>query len=205
MPGLGSARMFSQRTTTALLSGLHDPANSAAWEEFDARCRPIMLGVARRLGLSDAAAEDAVQAAMLTFIQAYRAGQYDRARGRLGAFILTILRSRTIDIRRRDPRRPGGAAPPEEAEQLSEAEVTRLWLDERRHQILRQALEDLREHGTDERTLAAFELYGVRGVAIEEVTQRLGMSREEVYNAKYRVAKRLQPVVARLDELYEDL
>lgn len=51
----------------------------------------------------------------------------------------------------------------------------------------------------------AFELFGVRGVDIGEVTASLGMTREEVYNAKYRVTQRLRPIVARLDELYEDL
>jgi hypothetical protein len=31
------------------------------------------------------------------------------------------------------------------------------------------------------------------------------MTREEVYNAKYRITRRLQPIVARLDQTYEDL
>jgi RNA polymerase sigma factor (sigma-70 family) len=195
--------MFSQRTTTALLNGLHDPSNSAAWEEFDGRCRPIMIAVSRRLGLSPAEADDAVQAAMISFLEAYRAGRYDRGRGRLSAFIITILRSRAIDLRRRDGHQRGIAAAAQA--EPSEADLERLWLDERQGQILRHALAELRAQGADERMLDAFELYGVRGVDICEVTGRLGMSREEVYNAKYRITRRLQPIVARLDELYEDL
>lgn len=200
---LGS--MFSQRTTTALLNGLHDPANRAAWEELDARCRPIMLGVARRIGLTEAEAEDAAQAAMVNFFQAYRDGQYQRERGRLSSFLIAILRSRAIDARRLAVKRRETAAPVGVIERFSQDDVGRLWLDERQNQLLRQALSELRDSGADERMLSAFELFGIRSVAIGEVTAQLGMSRDEVYNAKYRITRRLQPIVARLDDLYEDL
>ncbi|MBK7404329.1 MAG: sigma-70 family RNA polymerase sigma factor [Phycisphaerales bacterium] len=197
--------MFSQRTTTALLNGLRDPANASAWEELDGRCRPIMIGVARRMGLTQSEAEDAVQAAMVNFFEAYRADKYDRARGRLSGFILTILRSRALDLRRQVHGRHEVHASADSVDQMSDADLERLWLDERQGQILRQAMEELQASGADERMLAAFELYGLRGVDISEVTTRLGMSREEVYNAKYRITRRLQPIVARLDELYEDI
>jgi RNA polymerase sigma factor (sigma-70 family) len=202
---LAKGSMFSHRTTTALLAGLHDPGNASAWEELDGRCRPIMLGVCRRMGLTQAEAEDAVQAAMTNFFEAYRSGKYDRSRGRLSGFILTILRSRALDLRRRVRRRKEVNASLCALEQLSEAELENIWLDERQSQILREAMEELEDSGADRRMLAAFELYGLRGVEINEVTARLGMSREEVYNAKYRITRRLQPIVARLDELYEDI
>lgn len=195
--------MFSQRTTTMLLDGLRNPANALAWEEFDGRCRPIMSAVARRLGLSDAEAEDAVQAAMLSFLESYRAGAYARERGRLSSFIIFILRARAIDILRRKGRATEGS--PAELDQLSEAQVTRDWNDARQAHILRLALLELASGGTNPRDLEAFELYGLRGLDIASVTERLSMSREEVYNAKYRTTRRLQPIVARIDELYEDL
>lgn len=197
--------MFSQRTTTALLNGLHDPANHQAWGELDARCRPILLGVARRIGLTDAEAEDAVQATMLNFLESYRSGQYQRERGRLSIFLITILRSRAIDARRRAVRRRETLAPAEAVERFTQEDVSRLWLDERQSHLLRQAIDELRRSGADETMLAAFELFGIRGVAISAVTEQLGMTREEVYNAKYRITRRLQPIVARLDQLYEDL
>jgi RNA polymerase sigma factor (sigma-70 family) len=150
-----------------------------------------MLGVARRIGLTEAEAEDAVQTTMVGFLQEYRQGRYQRERGRLSAFLITILRARSIDARRRAVRRRETAAPVEAIERFSQDEVGRLWLDERQGQMLRQALDELREGGADERMLMAFELFAVRGVAIGEVTERLGMSREEVYNAKYRITKRL--------------
>jgi len=197
--------MFSQRTTTALLHGLRDPGNSKAWDELDGRCRPIMLAVCRRMGLTHEESEDAVQAAMVSFVEAYRHDRYERDRGRLSAFIITILRHRAIDRLRQDRQRHEALSCVDSIEALSESEIERYWLDERENQILRQALDMLREDGTDERMLAAFDLYGLRGIEVSEVSARLDMTREEIYNAKYRITKRLQPIVARLDELYEDV
>jgi hypothetical protein len=39
------------RTTTEMLAALHDARNEPAWEAFDARYRPIIVGFARNLGL----------------------------------------------------------------------------------------------------------------------------------------------------------
>lgn len=196
---------MDERTTTALLNGLHETGNDQAWLDLDARCRPIMLAVARRLGLRDTEAEDVVQSAMTNFVQAYRQGKYQRERGRLSAYLVTILRSRAMDHWRRNNRHEVGGADGVQSDQLSDAQVTRIWFDERQNQLLRQALDELRDHGADEGMLSAFELFGIRGVDIGEVTRRLGMTREEVYNAKYRITQRLRPIVARLDDLYEDL
>ena len=197
--------MSIEKTTTALLNGLHDTGNLQAWTDLDARCRPIMLGVARQIGLRESEAEDAVQAAMMSFLEAYRKGQYQRERGRLSAFMITILRSRAIDALRKRNRNHEIESAPDAIARISDAELTRIWFFERQNQLLDRALDELRGSGTEERMLSAFELFGVRGVDIGEVTTSLGMTREEVYNAKYRVTQRLRPIVARLDELYEDL
>jgi hypothetical protein len=90
------------RTTTALLEGLHDPADAVAWEQFDRRYRPIVVGFASRLGLADADAADVAQEVMLQFVKEYRAGKYDRQRGRLG---------RTRPVRGGATRGPRGVVP----------------------------------------------------------------------------------------------
>tara|TARA_E500000318_G_C3495761_1_gene186321 strand:+ start:338 stop:832 length:495 start_codon:yes stop_codon:yes gene_type:complete len=164
-----------------------------------------MLAVARRIGFGDAEAEDLVQITMTNFVEAYRRGQYRRERGRLSSYLITILRSRAIDLWRTKRRRRETDTPPEAIEHLSNRHVTRLWMDERQTQVLRQALDELRGNGVDENMIKAFEMFGVIGIEIAEVTETLGMTREEVYNAKYRITQRLRPIVAKLDEIYEDL
>ena len=62
-----------------------------------------MKAYLRRLGASDAVAEDLTQEVMLTVWQ--RAGQFDRTRAALSTWVYTIARNKRIDALRRD-RRP---------------------------------------------------------------------------------------------------
>ena len=97
--------MLQRSTSTLLLAGLADSNNSVVWEEFDARYRPIVFGYARRLGLSEEEAADAAQDAMVRFVQEYRLGKYDRARGRLRSWLIGIVKARAIDVLRAKARR----------------------------------------------------------------------------------------------------
>lgn len=194
------------RTTTALLSGLADPNNEGAWAELVARCEPIMRRVAAQMGVGESELDDVVQSSLSTFLDAWRRGQYDRSRGRLSGFLLTILRSRVFDlVRSRGRERALAPLDAADCALVDPADAERIWMDERRHQILMAAIEELRTSGIEPRTLEAFELYAVRGTSVTEVASRLGMTAEEVYDAKYRVSRRLRPIAARLDEMYEDL
>jgi RNA polymerase sigma factor (sigma-70 family) len=190
-----------------LLEAIRLDDSPRAWEELDARCRPIMLGVARRVGLGDALAADASQAAMISLVEAIRTQQFDRSRGSLRALCLVIVRSKAVDLWRKRVRakEARGDSAMGMVEAAGRQSLERFWMDERRDQILRHAMQELREGGTDERTIRAFEMFGLRDMDPVEVGKALGMSRDEVYLAKFRVAKRLRPIVARLDEIYEDL
>lgn len=192
------------RTTTALLKGLSDPSDESAWSELTDRCCPILRSVAAGLGVPPAEVDDVVQTTLVTFLESWRRGQYDRGRGRLCAFLVTILRSRIIELQRRLSRRAERRGDSAMVELPPVAEVERLWMDERRRHLLSVALDQLRRDGVAEQSLQAFELYAVRGTDVDEVASRLAMSRENVYDAKYRMSRRLQPILARLDELYED-
>ncbi|MFO0874060.1 MAG: sigma-70 family RNA polymerase sigma factor [Phycisphaerales bacterium] len=192
-------------TTTALLDALREPGNDDAWRELCGRMIPIMRAVAFRMGALDADVGDLVQTTLVTFLEAWRHGQYDRTRGRLSTYLLTILRSRVIELQRRHARRAGMRGESALVEAPSAGEAERCWMDERQRVLFATALDRLRAQGVEERLLQAFDLYALRGVNAAEVGSRLGMTREDVYDAKYRVTRRLRPIVARLDELYEDL
>ena len=87
-------------TTSALLDGLLEPGNEAIWREFDGRYRPIIFAFTRKLGLDESDAADVAQEAMLRFVQEYRAGKYDRQRGRLRSWIIGIVKYRAADLQR---------------------------------------------------------------------------------------------------------
>lgn len=192
------------RTTTALLNGLRDSSDENAWRQLTDRCCPIMRMVAVRLGVPDAEVEDVVQTTMVAFVEAWRRGQYDRARGRLCAYLVTILRSRIIEFQRQAARRGASRGDSALIDLPPLTEVEQLWMDERHKRLLTVALEQLRQDGVEEQSIQAFELYALRGTDADAVAAMLSMSRESVYDAKYRLSRRLQPIMARLDELYED-
>lgn len=195
------------RTTTTLLRALREPGNEDAWRELMGRCTPIMRAVASQMGVQEEDLDDVVQTSLVSFLESWRRGQYDRTRGRLSAFLVTILRSRVIDLQRRRRREraevPGALDP--EAEVADPETLEHVWKNERRYQVLMIAMGQLREDGVEERTIEAFDLYALRGVDIAEVAARLGMSPSVVYKCKYRLSRQLRPIVARIDELYEDL
>jgi RNA polymerase sigma-70 factor (ECF subfamily) len=191
-------------TTTCLLEGLFDAQNHAVWREFDLRYRPIAYGCAKRLGLSDADADEVVQDTLSRFLEEYRQGKYDRGRGRLRSWIVAILKFRVAGFRREQANRRhwrGESA----MDQLPDRDLEALWEKERQAVILRQALDELRERShTSEKTIAAFEAYVLRQRPPDEVAVELDMTIADVYMAKNRVAERLRAIVQRLESLFDD-
>jgi len=183
------------RTTTAMLSALHDADDVAAWEAFDARYRPILHGFARHLGFSDADAGDLAQEVVVRFVQRYREGRYDRGRGRLGAWLIGIARNAALDLHRR--RRRTSVSLDDLAERVAaDQDLDQAWTRCRQERILGLAMERVRDEGrTDPRTFEAFQLVAIRGVAPQMVSETLGISIESVYAARSRVARRLQAAV----------
>jgi RNA polymerase sigma-70 factor (ECF subfamily) len=197
----------SQRTTTTsqLLRDLLDDSADDAWREFDQRYRGIIIGLGRRLGLDQEAAEEAAQQALAEFARDYRAGRYDRSKGRLTAWLLGIARHRILDagrsMARRRPQRGEsalGALPDED-------EMSQMWEAQRERAVLQQALRELRENTrTDPKTMHAFELFVLHETPAQMVAETCDISTAEVYRIKNRLTKRLREIVARLTRIYSE-
>ena len=197
--------MDLDRTTTAMLTALHDPRNASAWEAFDRRYRGILVGFARNCGMSETDAIDVAQDTILRFVEEYREGKYDRNRGRLGAWLVTIARYRMLDLRRRK-----GVAKVERGESAiinldDEESVTGAYESERRHAVLRDALAELRATTkSDPKTIQAFEMLVYHSLTPQVVASELNMSTHDVYLAKSRTAAKLREIVLRLEREYEE-
>lgn len=192
-----------ERTTTALLQQLHDPGDADAWTEFDARCRPLLVGLGRKLGLRDEDAADAAQETLLRFVREYRAGRYHRERGGLRSWLLGIARHCILDQQRRRAARQERRGQSALDVVCGEEEVSQAWDEGHRRFVLQQAVETLRcGSRLDERTIRAFELIALQGRPADQVARELDMTMNDVYLAKYRSLKRLRALVARLDARY---
>lgn len=196
--------ILATRTTTKLLDALHDRSNELIWEQIDARYRPVVAALARRLGLSVSQADEVAQQTLSEFVRAYREGRYDRTKGRLSSWIMGIAHHTAL----RAQRAAGRDASPlgTQAESVcDEPSLRGMWTEERDRLILGRALATLRDDSNiDDRTLLAFELVGLRGVPASEAAAQSGMSVEQVYVAKSRLTKRLREQVELLTRAFEE-
>ena len=193
------------RTTTMLLEGLGQPDDDAAWTTVDRRYRPIVTGMARRLGLTDADAADVAQETMVRVLGEYRDGRYDRERGRLRTWILAIARTKIADIHRKRGVRKEARGESAILTTPTEAEMEDLWATERRMVILRAALADLQATSNlSARSIQAFEMLVFHERTVEETSEALDMSANDVYLARSRITKKLREVVEQLESVYDE-
>ncbi|MBK9118077.1 MAG: RNA polymerase sigma factor [Phycisphaerales bacterium] len=188
-------------TTTALLAGLHEDGNRAAWGEFDRRYRPILVGFLRRMGLNEADAADVAQETLTTFVEDYRKGKYDREQGRLRSWLIGIARFRLGDLRRAVGKRRVLRGESALAALPDDFDAEAVWEAEQRRIIFEQAVTELRASTRlSERTIRAFERVVLGGEPVERVAVELELTPQEIYNAKNRVVNRLREIVQRYDE-----
>lgn len=193
------------RTTTQLLESLQDPSNEGIWQQFDDRFRPVLEAFARSLGLVE---EDAAEVAQLTLVQFsadYRAGRYDRTRGRLSSWMLGIARNRIADVGRLRQRQRLNRGESALVALPDDATMTQAWETARRRVIFARALDVLRNDSRmGDRTIKAFELCAIRNAPAETAAQECGMTVAEVYVAKNRAIKKLREIVAELTMEFDE-
>lgn len=194
-------------TTTQLLDALRDSNNSDMWEVLVERYSPVLQGVARGLGLDGADAADAAQQTLMDMVRDLRAGAFDPRMGGLRRWTLGILRHRTGDILRKRRRERGRRAGLDSAVDLPDTRVDldAAWRAACTRHIVAMALERLVATSRfAPNTLRAFELTVLRAMPASAASEECGMSVDEVYVARTRVASRLREIVERLRMAYEE-
>lgn len=187
-------------TATELLDGLHEPGNREAWVEFDGRYRPILVGFLRRMGLGDSDAADVAQETLTCFVKDYRDHRYDREQGRLRSWLIGIARYRLADQRRRVGRRREFRGESAMANLADDSSAEAIWGDEERRVIFERAVSELRQSTRfNVRTIEAFERVVLRQEPVDAVSVELGLTPQEIYNAKNRVVDRLREIVKRYE------
>lgn len=188
--------MSGTTTSLKLLEGLRQADDQTAWQRFCARYEPMLLAFARRVGLQPEDARDVVQETLLVFVKRFRAGDYDRERGRLHAWLGGIAFNKIRDARRRLARRE--AQMPDSTGTTAfvnhipdQTELTDIFDQEWRRAVLAECLQAVQQQVSPQ-TYEAFRLYALDGVPAEQVAEQLGIPRETVYVYKCRVLSHLR-------------
>jgi RNA polymerase sigma factor (sigma-70 family) len=196
-----SAGPFDSATNPTIFLRLNESKSAPremAWDEFGRRYAPIITAFARRLGARPQDVDDVVQDVLLGFFLKSPTFVYDPAKGRFRGY-LKVCTYRALRKRiGHEARLHGKPLDEVEAESVS---VDQVWNDVWEQELLRRALEDIRESMGQTKTFMAFEKYVVLDQPAQSVAEKLGMHVNSVYRAKEQITKLLQDkVVSMTDE-----
>jgi len=188
-------------TTTLLLERLRD-ADHDAWSEFCDRFRPAVVRFVQTLGLGADDAEDAAQEALVTFHRRYRDGHFDRRKGRLSSWLFGI--AYRVGLRARARRGqldviPAGSSSiwsriPDRSRSRVEFDRCFEW------GVLRECLRRL-ESEVQPQTMLAFRRLVLDQKSVTEVADELGVTKNTVMVAKFRVLKRIRELRPYLEDV----
>ncbi len=192
--------MHSVRTPStheSLLIRLSDGEDGDAWQEFTARYGGLIRGYASRWGLQPADCDDVLQEVLLALSRALPEFRYDPERGKWRSYlkaITTRLLSRKTHQRSAalglEDIAPGDAS----ALVTDSSEVETWWETAWREYHVRRALTRLARE-FNERDRIAFTLHALEGRSVKDTANTLGMSIDQVYQAKSRILRRVSQLV----------
>jgi RNA polymerase sigma factor (sigma-70 family) len=190
-------------TTSALLASLLDEDSDrtdGAWAQFDQRSRPVLQSFGSSLGLVGEDARELAQDVLVSFVEEYRAGRYDRERGRLRSWLFSIARARVTRMQQARGRAAGARGDSVLVGLPEEDHMADVWEDEWRRALLQEGLKQLRASSRlEEKTLTVFESVVLEHRSPEDVASEMGVPTSTVYTAKFRAMERLREILTRLE------
>ena len=162
------------------------------WNEFTEKYSRVIAGFARNAGLKAQEVDDVLQDVLMGFFRVSADFNYDPSKGRFRGYLkrvtLNAIRSR-YRRRRPDVNLDPEWEPPAHDE-VTDAAWDRQWTE----QLLYRAMDQVRER-VEERTWKSFELYGMRGAAIDAVAEETGMTPQAIRHAKMRITRQIREFV----------
>jgi RNA polymerase sigma-70 factor (ECF subfamily) len=218
-----------QATRRSLLTRLRDAGDQTGWQEFFETYWKLLYRVARKSGLTEAEAQDAVQETIITVAQQMPEFRYEPARCSFKGWLLLLTRQRIAhQFRKRN--KPGGdahrahaggnesghawaggtpalpSAGPATVDQLpdvSGAGLETIWDEEWQQHLFSAALEEVKREVSD-RQFQIFDLHALQHWPVAEVARTLRVSAAQVYLAKHRVGGLLKKAVRSLERRMAD-
>lgn len=198
----------SLATRPSLVGRLRDWGDADSWVEFSRTYGRLILGVARKAGLTEAECQDVQQEVLLSVAKSIASFDPKRESGSFKAWLLNLTRWRISDqLRRRnalpsaeslEPTSTGGTATIERVPD-SAGLVDRVWDEEWRATVVEVALARVRRRARPKH-FQIFELYTLRSWDAARVARELDVTRVQVYLAHHRLSAWMKDEIARLEE-----
>ena len=186
-------------TTSTILRELRESSESDAWSRLVTRFRRPIVRFARKMGHAPADAEDVAQETLSAFVEAYRAGRYDRTKGRLSQWLFGIAFRQSQRVRRLRSR-ARAAVQAGDIGDLAPPDVTDLWEREWEEGMLAECFRRVRAE-VEPQTFRIFELVVLEGKTPADVGRTLNLPATVVYNSKHRVIARLRRLRTALESI----
>lgn len=196
-------------TQTNLLSAVRDSHNREAWGNFYRIYAPMLRHFARRVGLSDADAEDVTQESLMAAHHSLQESIYDPSKGRFRAWLYGIARRQCLVALRNRRRRTRAQHIPLDEEGVdlltqledphSDETMQEIWRQEWRYALLDEALRNIRSE-VGEKPFAVFTQYAIERRPVQEVAAQLGITTSSVYVYKGRVLEAIRRWVDQFEE-----
>ena len=179
-------------TNPSLLERVQN-GDEISWNEFYCRYAPVIRCVGACHRLNETACDDLVQMVMLKFFGAAKRYVYREGEVKFRTYLAAVIHSQAVDMIRKEA--PQKNLRPE-TEPKTEEPFEEVFMNEWRKAVLADAKSELRQR-VSERTYQAFELYGLQGRPVEQVSAALGLSANQIYVAKKRCTDILTDIIAR--------
>ena len=195
----------SLATRRSLVDGLANWHDHRHWQDFHKTYSKLLYGFARRAGLTDAEAHDALQETLLTVARRAEGFRYDPAKGSFKGWLMQIARWRVADqFQKRLPTQAHlGSADTARTATIARAidpagpDIEAVWNSEWHRNLLETALQRVKEK-VSPRQYQIFDCYVVKEWTAQRVRSDLGVNLAQVYLAKHRIAALLKKEVEAL-------
>ncbi len=180
-------------THSSLLIRIRDITDSKAWSDFHSLYSELIFRYALARGVNKCDADDIRSACFEAVVRQIKKFEYMRDRGGFKSWLRTIVNRRVIDLQRK--RYPisleSGALELIPGKDLNSSE---LWETEWKKQHLRYCVERASREVPD-KTAESFRLLVEDGCSVEEISEQLGLTINQVYKAKSRMLSKIRQIM----------
>jgi RNA polymerase sigma factor (sigma-70 family) len=194
------------RTRASLLRRLRNWQDQTSWQDFFNLYWKLIYGLARKSGLTDDEAQDAVQETLISVARHMPTFRYDPAIGSFKAWLLNMTRWRIIaQFRKRRTSRTlamNSATQTDVMDRIPDFSVEDLnakWEAEWQTNLLNAAIANVK-HQLNPEQYRIFDFYANKEWPPEKVAERFDVSPNQVYKIKHRVTKAIRTEVRRLEK-----